>query len=261
MHQFTPEVLYAETVAKKRAFGDLSHQYAQAGNSFAAVHAAFAADVHTVQAVMWERVMVASPDPDAQFTQVAATVAAALAAYAAAPAVAVTAREVVEQARTGMGAAFDPAALRMLSEGLLPLDHLDQLSYPDPRTGAELAYNRTKGQNPVNVSRTRLRAAHDCMTMAVALNRDGNLNEAMRQAWAADWATLESYLLDAAAQVGDYALITVEMRWALASTAIATVQSLPNDFVEAVTVIRNRMVTVLGTVEGMRLSERFEPLT
>lgn len=260
MYSHTPEVLYAETVAKKRSYGDLSRTYAQAGNAFAAVHAAFASDVQAVQAVMWERVMVASPTPDQQFKETGAVVAAALATYASAPAVAQSARETVENARAALGAAFDPVAMSMLTEQFLSLDHLDGIGFPEPLTGAQLAHARTGGEPPVEVARKRLRAAHDCMVMAVALNQQGRLDEAMQQAWAADWATLEAYLLDAAAQVGDYALITVEMRWTLASESVAQIATLPTDFTQAVGAVRSRMLDALGTVEGARLAERFEPI-
>lgn len=260
MHEFTPEVLYADTVAKKQAYGDLSVRYAAMGDAYAAVHAAFAADVQTVQAVMWERVMVASPNPDEQFLSIAHTVASAMATYASTPVMAGTAREAVEQARAGMGAAFDPAALAAINPQFLALDHLDLLPYPDPNSGLAVAHTRTKGLAPDEVARKRRRAARDCMTMAVALEREGRLDEAMRQAWASDWAAFESYLLDAAFTAGDATLITVEMRWALASDAISRIPALPSDFVAAVTAIRARMLQSLGTIEGHRLAERFEGL-
>lgn len=261
MHQFTPEVLYAETVAKKRAYGDLSRTYAQAGNSFAAVHAAFAADVQTVQVVMWERVMVASPTPEEKFREIADTVAGALAAYAIAPTGASTARETVENARAALLRAFSGGAADMVAEHFFPLDHLDALAYPDPAVGAQTVHSRTGGEHPEVVARTRLRAAHDCMVMAVALNREGRLDEAMQQAWASDWATLEAYLLEAALRVGDYALMTVEMRWLLASEAVARIEALPTDFERAVATVRNQIAASLGSVEGERLNRMFEPLT
>jgi hypothetical protein len=260
MYQFTPEALYAETVARKRAYADLSHTYAAAGNAFAAVHAAFAADAQTIQVVMWERVMVASPNPDEKFREVADTVANALAAYAANPTPAATAREAVEGARAAMLRAFSVAAADMISEYLLPLDHLDTLPFPDPAVGAHTVQTRTGGEHPEKVAKTRLRAAHDCMVMAVALNSEGRLDEAMQQAWASDWATLEAYLLEAALRVGDYALMTVEMRWLLASEAVAQIEALPTDFNRAVAVVRERMVAALGAVEGDRLNRMFEPL-
>lgn len=260
MHEFTPEVLYSDTVAKKRAYGELSKRYAAAGDAYGAVHAAFAADVQTVQAVMWERVMVASPVPEEQFKQIGDTVTRALMAYAAAPLAAMTARQAVEDARNGMGAAFDPAALSILAAEFLPLTHLDGLPHPDAHAGAAIAHTRTKGEEPRLVAQKRRRAARDCMTVALSMQHEGRLNDAMKQAWQADWATFESYLLDAAAQVGDTSLVTVEMRWALATEAIAKIPALPSHFTDAVTLIRAQMLNSLGTIEGQRLAERFEPV-
>lgn len=259
MHQFTPEVLYAETVARKRAYADLSRTYAMAGNTFAAVHAAFAADAQTVQVVLWERIMVASPNPEDKFREIADTVANALAAYAVTPTPATTARESVEAARAAILGAFSGDAADMLTENLLPLDYLDGLPFPDLAVGAQTVQSRTGGEHPETVARTRLRAAHDCMVMAVALNREGRLQEAMQQAWASDWATLEAYLLEAALRVGDYALMTVEMRWLLASQSVEQIDALPTDFNRAVAAVRARMTASLGSVEGARLTSMFEP--
>lgn len=260
MHEYSPEVLYADTVSKKRAYGELSQRYAATGETYAAVHAAFAADVQTVQAVMWERVMVASPVPEEQFKAIGDTVTKALASYAATPVAANTAREAVERARAGMGAAFDPVALQVLTSEYLPLDHLNHLPHPNPTEGTTIAHTRTKGEPAATVAQKRRRAAKDCMTVAVLMQREGRLTDAMTQAWQADWATFESYLLDAASQVGDNSLITVEMRWALATEAIAKIPALPSDFAEAVSTIRARMLNSLGTIEGKRLAARFEPL-
>jgi hypothetical protein len=260
MHEFTPEVLYSDTVSKKRAYGELSKRYAANGDLYGAVHAAFAADVQTVQAVMWERVMVASPVPEEQFKAVGETVTKALTIYAATPVHAATAREAVEQARAGMAAAFDPVAQRIIDNEYLTLDHLDGLPHPDSAAGDLIAETRTKGEDPALVAQKRRRAAKDCMSVAVSMQREGRLDDAMRQAWQADWATFESYLLDAAAQVGDKSLITVEMRWALATEAISKIPALPSDFAEAVNTIRTRLLNSLGTIEGQRLAARFEPI-
>lgn len=261
MHEFTPEVLYADTTSKKRAYGELSRRYAANGDFYGAVHAAFASDVQTVQAVMWERVMVASPVPEEQFKAVGETVTKALTAYAENPVHATTAREAVEQARAGMGAAFDPVAQRIIDNEYLPLDHLDHLPHPDSAAGLAIAETRTKGEAPTLVAQKRRRAARDCMAVAIAMQREGRLDDAMRQAWQADWATFESYLLDAAAQVGDTNLITVEMRWALATDAVSKIPALPSNFADAVATIRARLLNSLGTIEGQRLAERFEPIS
>lgn len=260
MHQFTPEVLYADTVAKKRAYSGLSQRFAAEGKAYAAVHAAFAADVQTVQAVMWERVMVASPVPEEQFAAIADTVTRALAAYAATPPKASSARQTVENARAGMGAAFDPVALRVLSNEFIALDHLNGFPQPDPSEGLALAASRTKGEPPITVAQHRRRVARDAMTVALSMHRDGRLADAMRQAWQADWATFEAYLIEAALQVGDQSLITVEMRWLLATEAIAKIPALPTDFTQAVSTVRGRMLDSLGTIEGQRLITRFEPI-
>jgi hypothetical protein len=261
MHEFTPEVLYADTISKKRAYSELSQRWAAVGDAYGATHAAFAADVQTVQAVMWERVMVASPVPEEQFKAIGETIAKALANYTLTPTGATTAREAVERARHGMSAAFDPAALRVIDREYLPLDHLGNLHHPTLEETQAIVHERTKGEDISIVSLKRRSAAKDCMTVAILMYRDGRVDDAMRQAWQADWATFESYLLDAATQVGDKSLVTVEMRWALATETISKITALPSAFNEAVETIRAKMQTSLGTIEGRRLAARFEPLT
>lgn len=260
MRQFTPEMLYADTTARKRAYGDLSKAYAETGDAFAAVNAAWLADINTLQAVMWERVMIATPDPDRAFNMIGDTVTRALALYAERPGPANSAREAVENARSGLAAAFDPAAQRAIETDYLPLDHLDGLHHPTVEESQRVLYARLAGEPLPVVSQRRQQAAHDTMRVALAMNSEGMLDDALQQAWQADWATLEAYLLDSAAQVGDQSLISVDFRWTIASEAVAKIAGLPLDFIQAVTTIRNKMATALGVVEGTRLVERFEPV-
>lgn len=257
-HQIAPEILYADTTAKKRAYSDLSHRCAAAGDSYRAVHAAWAADVNTVQAVMWERVMVASPNPDQQFAAIAETISTALVAHASRPPSAGTAREAVENAREGLAAAFDPAAQRVIAEHYLNLDHLNGLPHPTAADAQRLLMARTHG-DPVHVVATRKRSqARESMSAAMRLERDGDSDAAMQQAWQADWATFEAYLLDVSEQVGDRSLVMVDMRWAIAVDLFTKIPSLPGDLIEAVSTVRERLVQSVGAIEGERLQEQFE---
>ena len=187
--------------------------------------------------------------------------AKALASYAAHPTVTITARDAVEQARLGMAGAFDPVAQRVLAQDYLPLDHLDGLPHPDADAGTRMVASRLNGEDPAVVSAKRRQAAKDCMTVAVSMRQQDRLDDAMQHAWQADWAAFESYLIDAAMQVGDANLASVDLRWALAVDEIGKIQALPTDFVEAVTAIRARLIHSLGSIEGTRLADRFEPLT
>lgn len=258
VHQFAPEVLYADTTAKQRAYTDLSKRCAAAGDAYRAVHAAWAADVNTVQAVMWERVMVASPIPEAQFDAIADTIASALANHSTMPAAATDARAAVTSARDGLAAAFDAPAQRVIAAKYAPLDHLDGLPHPTADDGLRVLQTRTHGDPVETVIARKRHTAQACMVAAQQLRSEGQIDEAMQQAWQADWATFEAYLMEVALQVGDTNLVTVDMRWALAADLFAAIPSLPSDFVVAVGMVRDRLKQSLGSIEGERLAEQFE---
>jgi hypothetical protein len=256
----TPEVLYADTTSRVASYRALAGRYAAGGNAFGAVSATWAADINTVQAVMWERVMIASPTPDEQFAEIATTVARALTSYSAHPPAVTTAVEAVRAARDGLSAAFDEAALALMKTRLSPLDHLEGLPAPTVGEIDEIARQRLGGASLEEASAERTLEARHCMAGALDLVRAGRVDDALPLAWQADWATLEAYLLDAAAAVGDSSLISVDLRWAFAVDATNAIESLSSDFAQAVASVRSQLAQSLGAVEGERLSRRFEPI-
>ncbi|WP_148611661.1 hypothetical protein [Nocardioides rubriscoriae] len=257
----TPEVLYADTTSRIASYRGLARRYAAEGNAFGAVSATWAADINTVQAIMWERVMIASPTPDQQFFDIATTVARALATYALHPPAATTAVEAVRAARDGLSAAFDPAAQSLMERRLSPLDHLEGLPAPTAAEVAEVARQRLGGATVAEASAERTLEARHYMATALELVREGRVDDALPHAWQADWATFEAYLLDAAAAVGDDSLISVDLRWAFAVDATNAIESLSADFADAVSTVRSRLADSLGSIEGRRLRERFEPIS
>jgi len=260
LRSIAPETHYGDVTAKVRAFEALSHRFAAAGRVFEAVHAAWAADVFAVQAVMWERVMVASPQPDEAFLDLAGAVSQALGVFAGQPVVGGEARDVVLAARKALGSAFDERALSMLAYRYIDLDHLAGLAMPDAAAGARLAAARL-GDSPVaEIAEDRRAASGEQAVLALTAAADGRHAEAVEHVWRADWACLEAYLLDCALMVGDQALVTVELRWALVRQEFASLAVLPGVLGEAAQQVRERMIAVLGPVEGERLRERFAPL-
>lgn len=254
----SPEVLYGDTTAKVRAYSELSRRAAMEGNALLALHFAWAADINTVQAIIWERVMIASPRPDQQFFSVASTVSRALTAYAANPQPAVDAREALLFARQGLAAAFDDSVLNLINERYINLDHLAGLPTPDALAGSRLAQARLNGSNIPELSKMRQQAATDSMAVALGMLQQGLQDEALGQAYQADLAAFEAYLLDAAQAVGDWDLVTVEMRWILACEEIAKIAVLPGDFAGAVGRIREALGRAVGPIETERLALCFE---
>ena len=260
MHDFTPEKLYADTRRKRDLYHQLSGTYAIQQDSYRALHAMFASDVHAIQSVMWERIMATAPDPDEQFLTIAGTIARGLASYAGTIPGHSTAHEAATTARAAMTNVFDRLVRVYLDEALLPTVHLAALPDLDPYAGQHVREARIKGRDVTELSTRRVAYAEARMTAAREANQTGDTVTAMRQAWQADWATYEAYLFDAATQIGDHALITVDMRWQLATDALANLDYLPTTFEESVNLVRLHLLDVIGSVEAEQLEQRLLPI-
>lgn len=256
----TPEAMWGDAASKARDYAALSRQYAAHGNPLGAVHAMWASDMHTVQAVIWERVMVASPQPDEQFFAITKTLAKALLQCQMRAEERSTAVDCVAEARSGLAFAFDPAALRVIGTKVAPVDHLDGLRAPTVGDLWSCQQERLGGRSAAEVVAERKQASADGVAVAMGMYGEGRLDDAQAQAWRADWAAFEAYLIDAATAIGDESLISVDLRWELATSVISAIPSLPYGFLDAVTVVRDRLLVVVGPVEAHRLAEYFTPL-
>lgn len=261
MRQFTPEMLYADTTLRKQAYADLSTSYADGGYPYYAVMAQWMSDIATMQAVMWERVMIAHPDPQDTFITIGATLTQALSEHGPLNGPATTAEDSIRNARAAMATAFDDAAARAINAQYLPLNHLGTLPAPTEADSQAPRQARLGAHSPAVLARHRRDHARTSISHAQDHATQGDFNTALTHAWQADWATMEAYLLDSAEQIGDHSLISVDFRWAIAAQAVAALPGLPEDFTDAVAEIRDAMAKALGLVEGARLTALFEPLT
>lgn len=252
-----PELLHSDTMRKSREYYELSRLYAARGDGYAAVHALWMADMCVVQAVMWERILIASPKPDEQFFTIATSVSRALSLHALVGTAQPDAVTTVLAARDGLSQAFDDVAMRLLTKRLSLLDHLVGLPEPD-RAGADAVLTRRLGGLSVEalIMRRKLSATHS-MNTAAALYRDGRSQDAIRHAYEADMAVYEAYLVEAARAVGDEFLMTVDLRWELAYLQITSLPSLPSDYLEAISLIREKLRGTVSPTEADILDERW----
>jgi hypothetical protein len=256
----TPEGLHADASAKVRAYDGLARRYAAEGNAFVAVHAAWAADVHVVQSVVWQHLLVTSPDPEQAYAEIVETVRQALSAYASAAPGMGDAAGAVQSARAALASVFDATLMPLIAGQFPRLDYLAGLPMPDMDEGRRLIAARLGDDTVLGLAQQQQFAAADGAAVAASFQRVGLDDDAMVQAWLADWSALASYLLETAALVGDTALVTVELRWALVAAEIARIPTLPAGVTEAAAEIRARMAYALGLIEGPRLLARFAPL-
>ena len=252
-----PEFLHSDTVHKSGEYFELSQSYAAKGDAYAAVHAMWMADMCVVQAVMWERILIASPKPDEQFFAIAASVSRALSLYALTGTAHPDAVSTLEAARDGLSQAFDKVAMRLLRARLTPLGHLAGLPQPD-RAGAEAVLARRLSGSTVDaLMAQRLQSAAECMGLAVGMHREGRHSDAITHAYQSDMGVYEAYLLEAARAVGDEFLMTVDLRWELAFKQISSLPSLPMDYQEATFLIREKLKGTVSPTEADTLDERF----
>jgi hypothetical protein len=255
-------VFYTDTLARVDTYTALSHRYAQTRDAVSAVASLWAADISTVQMISWERIMIASPDPDRQFFDVAMTVSRALGVYATTVKDGfATAEEVVLASRRGLESAFDESFLTVLHARYAPTTHLAGLPAPTANMCQQAALARLQGMNVREYIQHRKDVAHHAMGEARTLNEAGNIDAAIAQAYQADLAAFEAYLVESAVAVGDQDLMTVGLRWDIAAESIAQMPGLPRDLEGATEAIRTVLAKSVGPVEAERIQQALEPVT
>lgn len=229
-------------------FRHQSERYADGGDARMAQLAAWAADVHTLEDLLWEHGLGAAPDPLGELANVGELVATAIDAAAAGLADGTySIRRVVEIAREAMICTFDASVHDLLEERLGPLAHLDVLA---ERTGVPgRTVERLAGRKPGELVEELQVAADDCTAMATLLTAGGEADAAARLARQADAAAFEAFLLLAALRSGDHTFASVDLRWDL-----ATSQALASGSAE-----REQLVGAVGTTEHERLRAALGP--
>lgn len=206
---------------------ELSRRYAAAGERRMAELAAWSADVHVLEELLWSNGLGQAPDPAAELAAIGERIADSLEAAAAAiPDSGPTGRDLVEIARDELVSTFDPSVHALLIERFADLSHLDQARGgtavdPADRTAARLAGLRAS--DLVAELRT---AAADCMATAELLLAGDEPEAADRMVHQSEAAAFEAHLVEAAVRAGDTALVTVDLRWDLVAEEIPTPERL-----------------------------------
>lgn len=249
-----------------------SRDRARAGDVRGAVLAQCAADVKTLQLLLWEHGLADVPDPTAQLWEVARAVDDGVTARVDAqvatepPATGSTAAEstaggpvsaaaLVQAVRDGMASAFDPSVRALLTVQLPDTGHLDLLADVDvaPRPPPYRAVDRP----PADLVAQLMTLACDARAVARELDRAGEAVTASAQEHLADLATFEAFLVHAAAAVGDTRLVTVGARWELADTLL-TDSGLGDGAPDlAPPVLRRRLCELVGATEEEELRTWF----
>jgi hypothetical protein len=250
----TAEEFHGRLLASARALDRAAHAYAGNDDSVAAVATAWGADVMTAQAVLWERILIASRAPQRQYFQAASSLVGALQSEIAEGRPAGTAGALVRTARERMAVEFDEAMRADVAEQLPDSAYLDGLPAPTGQDFAASAAARLDGGSAREYAARRRDAAAEAMARAQEARIRQDTSTAITAAYESDFNVLESYLVESAIAVGDASLLTVIIRTELVTSAITELTGLPEDFVRAVTVIRETMLAALSEADGQRLA-------
>lgn len=207
-------------------YADLSRRQARQGEVRRAQLAAWAADVHVLEELLWENGLGDAPDPHEQLAAIGEAVAAAIEALAAEAPDDLSPREVVELARHAMVTTFDASVHELLEQRFGDLQHLEQQPDVQPQQPRhpegrpeDRPEDRLEGRAPEQLVAELRMAAADCMAVAQVMAAEGEPSAALRMARQSDNAAFEAYLVSAAVAAGDSALATVDLRWQLAQDA------------------------------------------
>lgn len=258
----TAEEFYSQCLGNASVLDRSARTRAHGGDAVGAVACAWGADVATAQAVLWERILIASRNPQRQFYQVADAVTSALTAETpdnADPDEA-TAGHMVRAARLRMLRAFDAALARDVETRWPEIAYLATIpAFTEAQLDTAVS-TRLLGVTPADFIEHRRREAAASMLEAQSRRVHGDTDGAIRAGYDSDFQSLDAYLVESAMAVGDDELLTVITRWELASRAVGSLPGLPRDFMSAMGVVRETLADSLGEADGARLRRAFASL-
>jgi len=254
------ERLHAGVSASIDVYANLSRSYAARGETRLAALALWVADVQVLISLLWESGLGSAPDPDAQLAEVADAVDMSLREHTGSLDGTTTVISALQNTRAALTAAFDESVHTLLNERFVSLAHLDGLPVPGPAAAERARTARLGDRSPQQLSDDLRVAAADCMAVFAAMARSGLNGDALEQAQLADLASFEAYLIEAAIAAGDNSLVTVDLRWDLATSTIRNIVEKPADLREAVNQFREILTRTVGPAEDGALRATFEPV-
>ena len=254
------EEIYADLLQRVHVLTPLSVNYAEKGDIANALLCTWAADVATAQAVAWERIVVVTHSPQTPFFALGDRLARALReSLEAGQGAFGSARDLVQSMRERVLASVDADLADDIGARFGSLDHLASFAAPTPEQLRESGNSRLGGL-PAGTFITQRRAdALTRMRDALSDRVRGDTNGAISAAYEADMLTLEAYLVESALAIGDTQMLTVQVRWDLAVAALTRLAGVPDDFGQAVSVVRQTLVASLGSGDGARLARTWIP--
>jgi hypothetical protein len=254
------EEFYSQCLANARTLDLAARRLAAEGDSPAALATAWGSDVFAVQAVIWERILVASAVPQRQFYRVADALFEGLRSSPELADDRPSCRNVIRAARQALLAACDPELRGSIEAGWPDLAYMGMLPAPTVDDLEEAAAARLGGIPPEAFVEQRRHEAAEAMAQAQALRVRGDTVAAIQLAFDSDFLALEAYLVASAIAAGDVRLQSVVVRWELAYSSVTELAGLPEGFVAAVNRIRDALGACLAEADADRLRTSLVPV-
>jgi hypothetical protein len=258
--QRSAEEFYSQCLANARTLDHASHRLEDSGDTFGAMATAWGADVFITQAVLWERILVASPSPLRQYFRAAEGLFGELRAIPTLTDHQPTCMDVLVAARLGLLGACDPSLRGSIQAAWADQSYLAQAPAPTAEQIEDLVRERFEGLPAAEFVDKRRGEAVAAMGEAQAMRVRGETVAAIQTAYGADFLSLEAYLVESALAAGDPALLSVVIRWELAAASVSQVPGLPEGFVAAVARIREALAAGLSESDASRLAATFVPV-
>jgi hypothetical protein len=255
----TAEEFYGRCLANAQVLEGAARRRVSEGDPVGALADAWGADVNMLQAVMWERIIAAASAPQRQFFRVADAIVSGLRSPLGDADRPATLGDCITQARERMALAFDDELAREMGRRWPDITYLVAVRAVGDDEVAAFVHARLLGLSPQEFVNRRRSEAATAMLEAQSHRVRGETSEAIQAAYHGDFAGLDAYLIDSAVAAGDDSLLTVTIRWDLAVNAVSDLPGLPDDFSQAVAVIRGTIATALGEADGRRLMEALVP--
>lgn len=258
----TAEEFYSQCLGNAQVLDRSARLRARDGDAVGAVACAWGSDLATVQALTWERILVASRNPQRQYYEVAEVVLAELRLEGSDDADEhdTTAEQVLRAGRRRLLRTFDAALAKDVQNRWNEISYLSTVPAFSEAQLLDAVNTRLLGVTAAEFIEHRRREAAAAMLEAQARRVHGDTEGAIKAGYDSSFFSLDAYLVESAIAVGDTALLTVVCRWELATRAVAALTGLPADFMGALGVVRETLARALGEADGARMLRTFATL-
>lgn len=255
----TAEEFYSQSLERLHLLNELARGHAERHEILEALVTQWAADIVTVQAAAWERIVVVSRTAHRSLFDLGERMLNGLVGETLGSGVADAAGQ-AQFLRRALVASLDEDLAAESVARFASIDYLVGLPAPSMLAMSAMAQQRLGGLDPADFIAARLEGSRAAMSRSHAARVRGEISPAIEAAYESDMLALDAYLVDSAIRLGDDHLLSAFVRWELAAAAISRLGSVPSDVFGAAQAVRDAIGTILGVEERERLGRVWQPL-